>query len=142
LGIFLFTIVSRTALRPTQTPIQWVPGFLSLGIKRPGREVGHSPPSSAEVKNAWSYTSTPTYVFVPWGLVKHRDNFIFYCTVSLWAFMKMYGSWNSIIHFLRNYICWEDCFLVNLRHKMQFLLNEQRQNLNPVHYTGRVGSIL
>jgi hypothetical protein len=31
-------------------PIQWVPGALSLGVKRPGREVDHSPPSSAEVK--------------------------------------------------------------------------------------------
>jgi len=33
------------------------PGALSLGVKRPGREADHSPPSSAEVKNAWSYTS-------------------------------------------------------------------------------------
>jgi hypothetical protein len=30
--------------------IQWVPGSLSLGVKRPGREADHSPPSSAEVK--------------------------------------------------------------------------------------------
>jgi hypothetical protein len=29
---------------------QWVPGVLSLGIKRPRREADHSPPSSAEVK--------------------------------------------------------------------------------------------
>jgi hypothetical protein len=29
------------------------------GVKRPGPEVDHSPPSSAEVQNAWSYTSTP-----------------------------------------------------------------------------------
>jgi hypothetical protein len=29
------------------------------GVKRPGREADHSPPSSAEVKNSWSYTSTP-----------------------------------------------------------------------------------
>jgi hypothetical protein len=34
----------------TQPPIQWVPGALSLGEKRPGREADHSPPSSAEVK--------------------------------------------------------------------------------------------
>jgi hypothetical protein len=33
-------------------------GF-SLGVKQPGCEADHSPPSSAEVKNAWSYTSTP-----------------------------------------------------------------------------------
>jgi hypothetical protein len=28
------------------------------GVRRPGCEADHSPPSSAEVKNAWSYTST------------------------------------------------------------------------------------
>jgi hypothetical protein len=50
LRIFLFTMVSRTALGPTQPPIQWVPGAVSLGVKRPGREADHSPPSSAEVK--------------------------------------------------------------------------------------------
>jgi hypothetical protein len=33
--------------------------FPGGGGKRPGREADHSPPSSAEVKNAWSYTSTP-----------------------------------------------------------------------------------
>jgi hypothetical protein len=52
----------------------WVPGALSLGVKRPrGREADHSPPSSAEVKNTWSYTSTLQYVFIAWCLVKHID---------------------------------------------------------------------
>jgi hypothetical protein len=37
---------------------------LSLGVKRPRREANHSTPSSAEVKNAWSYTSTPQYAFI------------------------------------------------------------------------------
>jgi hypothetical protein len=59
LGILLFTIASRPALEPTHPPIQWAPGSLSLEVKRPLREAHHSPPSSAEVKNAWSYTSTP-----------------------------------------------------------------------------------
>jgi hypothetical protein len=59
LGIFLFTTASRTALEPTQPPIQWVPVALSLGVKEPGREADYSPPASAEVKKAWSYTSTP-----------------------------------------------------------------------------------
>jgi len=41
-----------------QSRIQWVPGALSLGVKLLGREADrHSPPSSAKVKNAWSYTS-------------------------------------------------------------------------------------
>jgi hypothetical protein len=40
-------------------PIQWVSGALSLEVKRSGRKADHSLPSSAEVKNAWSYTFTP-----------------------------------------------------------------------------------
>jgi hypothetical protein len=38
------------ALGPTQPPIQWVPGALSLEVKWPGCEADHSPSSSAEVK--------------------------------------------------------------------------------------------
>jgi hypothetical protein len=49
----------QNGLGPTQPLIQWVPGAISLGVKRPGREADHSPPSSAEIKHAWSYTSTP-----------------------------------------------------------------------------------
>jgi hypothetical protein len=49
--------------------------------KAAGHEADHSPPSSAEVKNAWIYTSTPQYVFMAWCSVKHRDNFTFYCNV-------------------------------------------------------------
>jgi hypothetical protein len=55
---FLISAASRPALGLTQAPIQWVPGALTLGIKRPGRVAEQSPPSSAEVKNEWSYTST------------------------------------------------------------------------------------
>jgi hypothetical protein len=67
-GIFLFTTVSRSDLGLTQLPIQWVPGALFLGVKRPGR--GHSPPSSAGLKNVWSYTTTPQYAFMAWCSVK------------------------------------------------------------------------
>jgi hypothetical protein len=44
------TTASRTALGPTQSPNQWVPGALSLRVERQGREADHSPPSSAEVE--------------------------------------------------------------------------------------------
>jgi len=30
-----------------------------MGVKQPGHEADHSPPSCARVKKAWSYTSTP-----------------------------------------------------------------------------------
>jgi hypothetical protein len=34
------------------------------GVKRPGREADHSPPTTAEVKKMWIYTSTPPYAFM------------------------------------------------------------------------------
>jgi len=58
MGIFVFDIMSRPALEPTQPPIQWVPGALSLGIKRQDVKLTtqlHSVPRS---KNAYSYTHT------------------------------------------------------------------------------------
>jgi len=43
-----FPHLSRPALRPTQHPVQWVPG-LSRGKVLPGLDADPSPPSSAEV---------------------------------------------------------------------------------------------
>jgi hypothetical protein len=40
----------RPAVRPTQTPVQWIRGAFSVGVKRLGLEADHSPPASAEVK--------------------------------------------------------------------------------------------
>jgi hypothetical protein len=82
LGIFRFTTASRTALGPTQPPTWWVPWAFCLGVKRTRREADHSLPSSAEVKNSWSYTSTPQYVFMAWCSVKHEDNFTFTFTFT------------------------------------------------------------
>jgi len=31
-----------------------------VGVKQPEREADHSPTPNADVKNAWSYTSTPS----------------------------------------------------------------------------------
>jgi hypothetical protein len=69
----LFATASRLTLWPTQPPIQWVPR-----LKLPELKAYHKSPSSTKVKNAWSYTSTPQYVFMAWCLVKHRDNFTFH----------------------------------------------------------------
>jgi hypothetical protein len=56
---FFFSKSSRLALGFTQPPFQWVPG-----VKRHGREADHSPPTSAELKKMWIYTSTPPYAFM------------------------------------------------------------------------------
>jgi hypothetical protein len=104
LGIFPFTTVSRTALGHSQPPIQWVPGALSLGVKRPGREADNSPPSSVEVKNAWSYTSTPQYVFMAWCSVKPRDNFTFTLEreIGSWLFLRLEAKERSSYFSLPN----------------------------------------
>jgi len=65
---YLSGTASRAALGPIQPPFQWVSGFLSPGLKRPRRKADHSPPSGAEIKNAWRYTSTAQYVFMAWYL--------------------------------------------------------------------------
>jgi hypothetical protein len=59
LGIFLLTTAFKTALKPTQPPMQGVPGALFPGVKRPEREADHTS-SSTEVKSAWRYTPTPS----------------------------------------------------------------------------------
>jgi hypothetical protein len=69
LGIFL-TNMSRPVLGPTKPPIQRTTGALSLEKMPPGSEADHSNSSSAEVKNAWSYTSVPQYDFIAWYSVK------------------------------------------------------------------------
>jgi hypothetical protein len=81
IGTVLVAIASRPALGSTQPSIQWGPETFTLGVERPGREADHSPPYSAEVKNTWSCTSTPQYVFMSLQLFKHRDSFTFYLTL-------------------------------------------------------------
>jgi hypothetical protein len=78
LGNFPFTAASRTTLEPTQPPIQWVLGALSLGIKRPGREADHSPPSSAEIKECVElHLHSPYKPSWRGTQLKHRHNFTF-----------------------------------------------------------------
>jgi hypothetical protein len=48
------------------------------GVEVSERDADHSAPSITGVKNAWSYTPTPQYVFMAWFLVKNRNNFTLY----------------------------------------------------------------
>jgi hypothetical protein len=78
LGIFLFTTVSRPALGPTQPPIQWVPGNLSLGVKWHGCEADHLPPSKCQAQECMEQylhsLNTPSWCG---SKSKHKDNFTF-----------------------------------------------------------------
>jgi hypothetical protein len=56
--MFLSSKTSRPVLGPTPPPIQWIPEFFPKETW-PGREVDHSPPATAQVKNEWRHTCTP-----------------------------------------------------------------------------------
>jgi hypothetical protein len=60
--IYFYLKRSRPTLGHTQPPIQCVSGTLSPGLKQPGREADHTPPSTAEVKNERGYASAPPAV--------------------------------------------------------------------------------
>jgi hypothetical protein len=82
-----------------QPPSQWVPGVIFPGVKWPGREAGHSPPSSAEVKNAWSYTSIPPYVFTARCNVKNCTVLSFHLTLTTTASNWSHTVQQTFIHF-------------------------------------------
>jgi hypothetical protein len=78
LGVFLFTTASRTALGPTQPPIQYVPGSLSLRLKWQECE--------ADQIYCWDQECVELYLHSPIRSVKkHRDNsnFHFYLYVAI-----------------------------------------------------------
>lgn len=64
--IFLSSTASRPMLVPTQSPVEWVPGFIDPGVNRLGLEADLFLPFSAEFKRVWSYTSFLPYVFMAW----------------------------------------------------------------------------
>jgi hypothetical protein len=105
LGISLFTSASRTALGPTQPPIQCVLGVLFLGLKRPGREADHSPPSNAEVKE-WVelYLHSPNTPSRRGAELKHRDNFTY---TILWSKGSLVSIGNRLRDERPRFISWQ-----------------------------------
>jgi hypothetical protein len=82
--VFLLSKMSRPALGPTQLPVQWVTRVFILlegggGVKWPGHVAERSPPSRAEDKSEWSFTSPPPVCL--FGM--HRYNVITYITCFL-----------------------------------------------------------
>jgi hypothetical protein len=60
---FLFPKMSRPVLGPTKSPTQSILCVPSWGGKKPVREINQVPPSSADITNEWSCTSTALYTF-------------------------------------------------------------------------------
>jgi hypothetical protein len=77
-GFFSFCdTASRPALGRTQPPIQWVPGALSMEVKRLGREVTSIKCRSQRMRGA--ILSLSHCVFMAWCLVGLRNGFTFTC---------------------------------------------------------------
>ena len=77
-----FSETSIPALRTTKPPTLFVRGSYT-GAKRSRHEIYHSPVSSAELKNEWSYTSTPPICLHDAA----RHNFTFYL-IPLYEFVS------------------------------------------------------
>jgi hypothetical protein len=88
-----FSMSSRMALEPTQTPIQWSLGALSPGVKRPGREADHSPIRHHGIVLNWlnAGTTLPFFIAAKKGNLKahteHFTNLISFCHIMLHADM-------------------------------------------------------
>jgi hypothetical protein len=58
----LHVVHTSSEVHPTSYPMGNGGSF--PGVKRPRREADHSPPTNAEVKKMWIYTSIPPYAFM------------------------------------------------------------------------------
>jgi hypothetical protein len=64
--LFLFSKASGLSLGPTQCPVQWMPGTLSLGIKWPKCEVDHSIPLMQRLRMSGAMPLVSLYAFMAW----------------------------------------------------------------------------
>jgi hypothetical protein len=98
--IFLLASAPRPALGPTQPPIQWVPGVLSLGVKH-GRGVmlTNHPHLVSRLRMSMSYTSSPPHV-PPWRVAGQIYFYLLY--------YYRYNTRNVFSAILRN-VCVKYC---------------------------------
>jgi len=72
-----------------------VPGVLSLGVKRPGREADHLPSSNAEIKECVElYLHSPNTPSWHGTRLKHEENLTFTCTFTfiIYSSITVYPS--------------------------------------------------
>ena len=95
---------SILAMGPTQPLIQWLPCSFP-GVKRQGLHIDHTGPSSTEVKNEWSYTSTPICCNGVDRDIVHSLNMLF-CSRALNLISletSELSKFPRLLFFLRNY---------------------------------------
>jgi hypothetical protein len=70
----------------------------------------------------WSYTSTPTYVFMTWCLVKHRDEFAFIFT-DLKLFFRLHVQIQRVKQSRTANTRWSSCLGVEQKANNSLLRN-------------------
>jgi hypothetical protein len=65
------TVYTRSGVHPASLTYRGS----CTGVQQPGREIDHSRSSSAEIKNKWSYTSTPS---VGLSLIRRTRTLLFF----------------------------------------------------------------
>jgi hypothetical protein len=133
--IILISITTRPPVGTTQFPIRLILGDFSQAVKRPKRKSDHSPISSGEVRNSWSYASTPHMFLWIWCLsywlklipVHLRENTVLGRYFSAYLFRRP----NNWIFYLvtcmgvaiGGFLCWRFDLLTTLTHDSWLHLN-------------------
>jgi hypothetical protein len=97
--MFLFKSF-RVALGPTHLLLNGYRGTF-LGVKRPGREFNHSPPSTAEVNNDCYYISA--YPVCLHGVDKENFTFLYHFTLSCICLSFLRGG-KSVLQYKAIYV--------------------------------------
>jgi hypothetical protein len=95
--IFPLASVSRPALGPTQPPAQRVPGVLSRGKTRPGRDADHSPHPVPRSRISRSYIASPPSASVAYSGTTFLPNGLYRCSSDVWE--RYVDFWKLILYF-------------------------------------------
>jgi hypothetical protein len=95
----ILVTMSTPTLVLTQPTIQLVTEGFFPKVTEVEHETHHSLPSCDEVKNEWSFTSTP-----PWHMLQYRDNFTFQFT-NVWpVYMQSQATWFTLHTLMKCFI--------------------------------------
>jgi len=95
---FFFATIPGTVLGPAKPPNQWRTEDLPPGVKRPGVDSNHSPPSSAGLRTCGATLPLSNTSLWRGGLVKHMGNFTsvttpwLKCTFPLVFLLNLYAK--------------------------------------------------